>query len=269
MKGIMVLILGMVLTLRAQPALVTATGQASLEELSQREAVEKALLRARRQAIEKACGANINAVTVVNNFTTMADVIENLTRAHVEVLDSSISYTQEKIPGYAQPVLIVHATITAQVQCGVNRPPAFQLKGGLSRTTLMHGDTLHFWVQATEPVYLNIFDVGENGEVRVVYPSPFLQQQKIPAHTRWYFPFPLRAECPEGKRRSGEWLYIIATRTPISMIPAKIRYQKVETPEGGLMWKSSTAFLQDIVETLMRIPPEDRQELRLFFEVRR
>ncbi len=269
MRWVYLILIAIFGVLQSQPRTVTGIGEASLEELTQREAVTKALFRARRDAIEKACGAHLVSSTVVSNFTTMADVIENMTRATVQVLDSAITFRQENIPGYAQPVLIVRATIQAQVQCGMVRLSNFELTGGLTKTTLMHGDTLHLWIKASKPVYLNIFDVSEDGEVAVLYPSPFLKQTQLVANQKWVFPYPLRAECPPDKRHSGEWLYIIATETPINMAPANIRYKRVETSEGGLIWKSTTTFLQDIVETLLRIPPESRQELRLFFEVRR
>ncbi len=252
-----------------QTTVVTGKGEATLENLTQQQALEVAILRAQRHAIEQACGIELLSSQVVNNFQIMADVIENLTRAIIEPIDTTITFKQDTIPGIPQPILRIIATIRARVHCKKFQASNIQVDAGLTRTVVMDGDTIHLWVKSNRSVYLNIFDVAEDGTVTVIYPSAFLKQQRIPANVKWWFPYPLKAVCPQGKRRSGEWLYLIATRFPFSLVPGGTRFQQEESNEGGILWKSSDVFLQEIVEALMKLPPEERQEVRLYFEVRR
>ncbi|NOX37034.1 MAG: DUF4384 domain-containing protein [Calditrichaeota bacterium] len=263
---ILLLCFGLGIQAQTHSGVVEAIGEASLEYLSQKEAIQQAMMEARRQAIEKVCGSQIAGQKVVSNFRLVADVIENLTTAKVTVLDSAIQMVESGKTPSGIPIMRVRARIRAQVNCGVQQPdPGFHLRIQLSKTRVAHGDTFYLTITPSKECYLNIFNVTGEGDVYLLYPGadPRLRQRQLQANKPWRFPYPLKAFCPPDRSQVTEWIYVVGTRFPIELFPLKEGGPYAETDARmGLVWKSQRAFYNDILLQLLEIPRNQRAESR-------
>ncbi len=268
LTGLSLLLFSLVGITGAQKATVEAVGVCSLERFNLIQARKQALLEAKRRAVEQACGSRVVSENLVQNFMTVADLIESFSEARVQILQQQekVMTRRDSASGLLLPFLSVR--IWAQVDCAPPRSDStFGLQVHLSRNEIAHGDTFSLILQAARSCYLSIFDVDEQGMAALIYPLGESEPRPVPTGVPWRVPVTFRGVVPVGKQSATEWLYVIATGRPLAWPAHRWQLQAEETPEGGLLWSSSRHFVEDVVRQLMGLPTTERQTVRLFIRI--
>lgn len=279
------LLLGVVLTFVmmpgrlawAEPAAgvwVTAEGMAPfVNDMSLEEVRGKARDEARRNAIEQAVGLFVRGTTVLHNSMITDELVSSVARGVIEEeqwLEEHIEEISDKRPG---PKLAVwHSKVKARVRpVRVERRAGFTLRASLNKTVFQEGEEALIKVQSSQPAYLHVFSVTQDGSVTLLLPNRFRTDNLFQANQDYIVPderlralgIKLRVMLPKNAKKAREYIKVIATRKAVNLVSDKAPDGVFHTFEGA-----DGGMIRDVMKRLAELEDEDWTETTLPYEVR-
>lgn len=254
---------------------VVAEGVAPfLKDMSLDEVRGRARDEARRNAIEQAVGVFVRSTSVLHNSQITDELISSVSRGVIEQeqwADEQIEEVKDgKRPGPA--MAMYRTTIKAQVRpVHVERRAGFDVRGSLNKTVFQENEEALIKIRSTQPAYLHVFSVTQEGGITLLLPNKFVERNQITPDQEVVFPndtlralgVRLRVSLPKGTKKAQEYIKVIATRKPVSL---------VGTDASGDIFKTYTGaengMIQDVIKRLAQLEDADWNETTLPYEVR-
>jgi hypothetical protein len=254
---------------------VVAEGVAPfLKDMSLEEVRGRARDEARRNAIEQAVGVFVRSASVLHNSQITDELISSVSRGVIEQEQWSNERIEEvkdgRRPGPA--VAMYRATVKAQVRpVRVERRAGFDVRGGLNKSVFQNNEEALIRIRSTQPAYLHVFSVTQDGSVTLLLPNKFVERNQITPDQEIVFPndtlralgVRLRVSLPKGEKLAREYIKVIATRKPVSLVGDNSADGVFRTYTGG-----ENGMIQDVIKRLAQLEDEDWSETTLPYEVR-
>ena len=264
-------------TYAESPATVTVVAEGVapfLKDMSLDEVRGRARDDARRNAVEQAVGVFVRSATVLHNSQITDELISSVSRGVIEQeqwADEQIEQVQDgKRPG---PALAVYrTTVKAQVRpVRVERRAGFEVRGGLNKTVFQDNEEALITIRSTQPAYLHVFSVTQDGSVTLLLPNKFVARNQITPDQAVVFPnetlramgVRLRVSLPKGEKLAREYIKVIATRKPARLVGEEVTNGVFKTYTGA-----GNGMIQDVIKRLAQLEDEDWNETTLPYEVR-
>lgn len=260
------------------PVSVVAEGMAPfMKDLSLDEVKGRARDEARRNAIEQAVGVFVRSTTVLHNSQIADELIASVARGVIEEerwLEEEIRDIQDD-KHRGQKLHIYHSKVKALVRpVRVERRAGFELQASLNKQVFQEGEEALIKVRSSQPAYLHLFSVTQDGSVTMLMPNHFVKRNYFPANQEVVFPgdalrtlgVRLRVTLPHGARKAVEYIKVIAIRKPVHLVKdqgdqaQESAFHTFSGAEGGM--------IHDLVKRLALLEDEDWTETTLPYEVR-
>ena len=259
------------------PATVTveAEGMAPfLKDMSLDEVRGRARDDARRSAIEQAVGVFVRSASVLHNSQITDELISSVARGVIEQEQWAEEQIEQVKNGTRQaPALAVYRTrVKAQVRpVRVERRAGFDVRAGLNKTVFQDNEEALIRIRASQPAYLHVFSVTQDGSVTLLLPNKYVERNRIVPDEEIVFPnetlramgVRLRVSLPEGKTLAREYIKVIATRKPVRLVGEDASTGVFKTYTGA-----ENGMIQDVIKRLAQLEDEDWNETTLPYEVR-
>jgi hypothetical protein len=229
---------------------------------------------ARRNAIERAVGVFVRSASVLHNSQITDELVSSVSRGVIEQEQWSDEHIEEvkdgKRPGPAMAVY--RTTVKAQVRpVRVERRAGFELRGGLNKTVFQHDEEALITIRSSQPAYLHVFSVTQDGGVTLLLPNKFVERNQIVPGQEVVFPSDtlramgvrLRVSLPAGERLAREYIKVIATRKPVRLVGEETSNGVFRTYTG-----TGNGMIHDVIKRLAQLEDEDWNETTLPYEVR-
>lgn len=262
---------------RAEPAAgvwVMAEGMAPFaSDMSLEEVRGKARDEARRNAIEQAVGLFVRGATVLHNSMITDELVSSVARGVIEEeqwVEEHIEEVPDKRPG--PKLAIWHSKVKARVRpVRVERRAGFSLRASLNKTVFQEGEEALIKVQSSQPAYLHVFSVTQDGSVTLLLPNRFRADNLFQANQDYVVPddrlrslgIKLRVLLPKNAKKAREYIKVIATRKAINLVSEKTPDGVFHTFDGA-----DAGMIRDVVKRLAELEDEDWTEATLPYEVR-
>lgn len=253
---------------------VTAEGMAPFaSDMTLEEVRGKARDEARRNAIEHAVGLFVRGTTVLHNSMITDELVSSVARGVIEEeqwLEEHIEEVSDKRPG--PKLAIWHSTVKARVRpVRVERRAGFSLRASLNKTVFQAGEEALIKVQSSQPAYLHLFSVTQDGAVTLLLPNRFRADNLFQANQDYVVPddrlralgIKLRVLLPKNAKKAMEYIKVIATRKAINLVSDKTPDGVFHTFDGA-----DGGMIRDVVKRLAELEDEDWTEATLPYEVR-
>jgi len=214
---------------QTQAQWVTCTGEALVQNISNEEAQIIAKRKARLNAIEKVCGVQIQAESLVRDFMLAGDFIHSIAYGHV-IQEKDLQWQIETIsPDNPSdpPVIKLKLTMQAQVKPVNEKPdPSFKVNLHLNRKSFDSGDEVIFTITPSKDCYITIINLASNDSVYVLYPNTYHHENFIQADKSFRFPttgdresgFHIRVSALPRHKEDTEIVKIIATKERVDFL---------------------------------------------------
>jgi hypothetical protein len=145
--------------------------------------------------------------------------------------------------------------------------PGFTISVNMNKMLFKEGDSIELEVTPTRDCYLTIFNVYESEDrVIILFPNELDENSLCPAENKRIIPAPgsgisLKAYLPEGKPRSSELLWVLATKKPVDFsagLPKSAKFSYHPTP---------AAAANEIQKRLVTIPLNERVQTSDIFTI--
>ncbi|MBI4401096.1 MAG: DUF4384 domain-containing protein [Nitrospirae bacterium] len=147
-----------------------------------------------------------------------------------------------------------------------------ELRASLNKQVFQEGEEARITVQASQPVYLHLLSLAQDGTVTVLLPNRVAPRNRILGGQEFVFPneslremgIRMQVALPKGADRSVERIKVIATREKIELVK-----------KGGTLddvfhtYTSTEGGLQDVLKKLAGLEKKDWSETTLSYEVRK
>lgn len=255
---------------------VVAEGVAPfLKDMSLDEVRGRARDEARRNAIEQAVGVFVRSASVLHNSQITDELISSVSRGVIEQeqwADEQIEEVKSgKRPGPAMAMYRIK--VTAKVRpVHVERRAGFDVRGSLNKTVFQDNEEALIKIRSTQPAYLHVFSVTQDGGVTLLLPNKFVERNQITSDQEVVFPndtlralgVRLRVNLPKGSKKAQEYIKVIATRKPVSLVGADSSGADVFKTYTGV----ENGMIQDVIKRLAQLEDADWNETTLPYEVR-
>lgn len=264
---------------RAEPpasVTVVAEGVAPfLKDMSLDEVRGRARDDARRNAIEQAVGVFVRSASVLHNSQITDELISSVSRGVIEQeqwTTEEIQEVKEEKKRSGPAMAMYRTTVKAQVRpVRVERRAGFDVRGGLNKTVFQDNEEALIKIRSTQPAYLHVFSVTQDGSVTLLLPNKFVERNQIVPDQEVVFPSEtlramgvrLRVSLPKGEKLAREYIKVIATRKPVSLVGEAASNGVFRTYTGA-----ENGMIQDVIKRLAQLEDEDWNETTLPYEVR-
>lgn len=254
---------------------VVAEGMAPfLKDMSLDDVRARARDDARRNAIEQAVGVFVRSASVLHNSQITDELISSVSRGVIE----QEQWTDERIEELKESrrsgpaVAVYRVTLTARVRpVRVERRAGFELRGFLNKTVFQENEEAFIRIRSSQPAYLHVFSVTQDGSVTLLLPNKFMERNQILPDEEIVFPSEalralgvrLRVSLPKGAKSAREYIKVIATRRPVNLVGDDPSGDTFRTYRG-----SENGMIQDVIKRLGQLGDEDWTETTLPYEVR-
>jgi hypothetical protein len=255
---------------------VVAEGVAPfLKDMSLDEVRGRARDEARRNAIEQAVGVFVRSASVLHNSQITDELISSVSRGvieHEQWTNEEIQEVKEEKKRSGPAMAMYRTTVKAQVRpVRVERRAGFDVRGGLNKTVFQDNEEALIKIRSTQPAYLHVFSVTQDGGVTLLLPNKFVERNQITPDQEVMFPndtlralgVRLRVSLPKGAKKAQEYIKVIATRKPINLVGTDASTDVFKTYTGG-----ENGMIQDVIKRLAQLEDEDWNETTLPYEVR-
>ena len=250
-------------------------------DVSPEEGKRRALDLARAEAIKQTVGVlvseelfrNQTELTKESECEEYFDTFSRLSRstAYGKIIKEQVTYST-KIDDQGIP--IYSATIDAcVVEDKPNSDPTFTATLNMDKPVFFDrgnpekNDALEFSIQASQKCYIYLFNLLASDSVQLLIPNTYVKDALYdPSSNKQSFEKELEAigaefivGLPPGKSRTKEALYLVALKDNVSF-----PVQQGKTFSTGIL-----SAMQDIMQWLVRIPPDRRTETFKSYEIRR
>lgn len=251
---------------------VTVEGSAALENVTKEEARRLAIEDAMRKAVEEVVGVSILAETLTINFRVSGDIVKAVPYGKVidkEIIEEGVKELREE--GKTTPSLIYRVKLRANVikEKG-DLDPYFKIDANLNRNVFKDGDEMMIKVKPTKDCYITIFNILEDEKVLMLIPNRYKKNNFIKANETFTFPddndkkkgIRLKIHKVTESKSIVETVYIIALKQPVNFDTAKF----IEGIYG--IYTAKSAFISDLIREIIEIPPCDRTEKFIQYEIK-
>lgn len=255
---------------------VVAEGVAPfLKDMSLDEVRGRARDEARRNAIEQAVGVFVRSASVLHNSQITDELISSVSRGVIEQeqwTNEEIQEVKEEKKRSGPAMAMYRTTVKAQVRpVRVERRAGFDVRGGLNKTVFQDNEEALIKIRSTQPAYLHVFSVTQDGGVTLLLPNKFVERNQIMPDQEVMFPndtlralgVRLRVSLPKGAKKAQEYIKVIATRKPVNLVGPDTSTNVFKTYTGG-----ENGMIQDVIKRLAQLEDEDWNETTLPYEVR-
>jgi len=248
-------------------------GEAVLVENRTLQAVKaEAISKARRAAIEKVVGVQIQSSTLSNNYDVVTDFIA-ATSAGKILAENVLGWEIEKITSKNDtlPVLRYKVRLNVKVAKEEGLPdPAFKLKTALNKRVFIEGDPVRISLTATQDCYVHIFLISAHNEVYIIFPNRYRTNHFLEENTPFVYPsdadiqrgYKLLAGLLPGIGRARETLQILVTKKPIRFTP-----DLLTAGVDLISFSQKSASLHQLIAELVSIPLNERVESYIAYEI--
>jgi hypothetical protein len=266
-------------TISAEPPAaitVVAEGVAPfLKDMSLDEVRGRARDEARRNAIEQAVGVFVRSASVLHNSQITDELISSVARGVIEEehwTTEEIQEVKEEKKRNGPAMAVYHTTIRAQVRpVRVERRAGFEVRGGLNKTVFQDNEEAFIKIRSTQPAFLHVFSVTQDGSVTLLLPNKFVERNQIAPDHEIVFPSEtlrgmgvrLRVSLPRGQKLAREYIKVIATRKPVRLAGEHGSSDVFKTYTG-----TENGLIQDVIKRLAQLEDEEWSETTLPYEVR-
>lgn len=247
---------------------ITIEGCAPVSNITNKKAIKNAIRDAERKAIEKYCGLQIQSQSFVKDYTMQADFISSITYGYV-VEAETLKITREDYRKNEREGFLDLVKVKMKLKVKKSKreiDPYFKLSAQLNKYVFNDGENAELKIQASKTSYLTIFSITENNEVYQLYPTKFLNTKKIKKNEIWEFPSKLTLVCPKNRKRTTEFLKVIATKEPLPFF-LEDDNNTYDVIQGMKVWRSAESGLKDLAKILVNIPSDTRTELNIMYEI--
>lgn len=255
----------------AERIVITATGEASLANVTPEEAQKTALQKARLSAVEMACGVKLQAESFVRDYVLLGDFIHAVSYGHIvsEEVKSWKVEVEQKNPR-TPPALTYLVTIKASVlQEKGNPDPSYQAKVRLNKNVYQSGDEMVIHVSATKPSYLTVLNFTADDRVILLFPNALRRNNRIEREQEYQIPsssdregiLKLEVSNLPGHKRDTEYIKVIVTTKPIPLLEGM-----AFKGQYGVMDTVSVATTE-IARLISSIPVHERAESTAAYEI--
>lgn len=237
---------------------IETEGEAAIENITPEEARQLALNRAKIKAIEGVSNVKVHAITLVENYSLIADFINTLSTGYVldeKVVEWSSKIFQEKKD--SPPVTIYTVRLKSCVAPDKEGDPYFKIKGELNRPFFITGEDAKIKASCTKDCYLTIINLTADGKVRVLLPNEYGPSPLIKAGETYNFPaegLGLEMYPLAGHKKDAEAFILIATKESFDALK--------------LIKKGEEIQPKDFYNAILSIPANSRAEEIIAYEVR-
>ncbi len=251
---------------------VTAEGTALMDNHGEEDVKKIALKTAEQNAIEKFVGDSISAEAIIVNLRLSGGILGAIPYFRVvkkEILEEDVLEVVKN--GEATASL----TYKVKIKAGISEESEGNGKGisfnaSLNKTSFKNGDEIQIRITPTKDSYVSIFNILEDEKILRLMPSRFKNETLLKANETFYFPstsdkargMSLIAHTPEGKKSTTEMFLILASKHPL-----KFDKDKFQEAVFGI-YNGKTAFMNDLIKTVVSIPLSDRGEKLMQYEIR-
>lgn len=251
---------------------VQCTGEAAVQNISNEEAQVIAKRQARLNAIEKVCGVQIQAETLVKDFMLAGDFIHSLAYGHIVEEKDLVWKTETITPVNPSdpPIIVLKLSMLAKVVPVNEKPdPTFKVKLKLNRNSFESGDDVIFNIKSTKDCYLTIINLAANDSVYVLFPNKYHSNNYIEAKKTFIFPgkidresgFHIRVSNLPGHKKDTEIVKLIATKNRVDFL------SDLKMLNGfGIMGTPKMAVTR-LARLLSEIPISERAEATVMYTV--
>jgi len=251
---------------------ITCTGEALIQNISNEEAQVIAKRKARLNAIEKVCGVQLQAESLVKDFMLAGDFIHSIAYGHV-VDEKNMQWQTESIPPEdpsAPPVIKLTVTMEAKVKPVEDNPdPSFKVNLQLNRKSFDSGDEVIFTISSTRDCYITIINLAANDSVYVLYPNTYHKDNLITSKEKLIFPsrsdresgFHVRVSALQEHKKDTEIVKVIATKKKVDFL-----FDIAKTDGFGVMGTPKMAMTR-LARRLSEIPVSERAEATEMYTV--
>lgn len=238
-----------------------------------------AIKNAHSKASQKHCGVGIQETGMIINQLMSANILEHI--SYGLVLEDTI--IKADITTYRksnQELSVLYSLeMDVLVQCIAGKPdPAFQVDLESNKTVFTEGEELVLRFTATQDCYITVFNIAENQEMIVLHPS-FINKDnfvksgvtiEIPSKNEREMGIHFRVAPLPNYNKNSEIIKVIATKEKIDFLP---HLKTIDSPvemeiAGGMtIFKSSNLAIEELARWLVRIPPDQRAEDTVIYEV--
>jgi hypothetical protein len=251
---------------------VTAEGSATVIDQDLAAAKQKALQEARRAALQKTVCSEISTESLLVNLRLSGSLIGAVPFAKF-VETRVIDERQEETSGEAGKTHpIFRIKIKAAISQADSPPdPGFRLVALLNQASFKDGDEMFIRITPTQDCYCSIFVILEDDRIIQLLPNRFTGQNLVKASQTLVFPsesdmkrgIKLKVSLPTGQDATAESVYAVALKQPVNLGSENIA-------EGIFgVYDGNTGFLQELISKIAGIPPSDRTEALLRYEIRK
>lgn len=237
---------------------IETIGEASVENITPEEARQLALNRAKIKAIEGVSNVKVNAITLVENYSLIADFINILSEGYIleeEVVGWDSRTFQERKD--SPPVTIYTVRLKSCVASDKEGDPYFKIKGELNRPFFMTGEEVKIKVECTKDCFLTILNLTADGKMKILLPNDYEQSVFIKKGESYNFPakgLALEMYPIKGHMKDAESFLLIATKERFDILK--------------LIKKGEDIHPKDFYNAILSIPADSRAEEILAYEVR-
>ena len=250
---------------------VTATGEASLSNVTSEEAQKTALQRARVNAVEKACGVKVQAESLVRDLILRGEFIHSVSYGHIiseKVTRWDVGVEQKN--SVTPPELSYKVTIIAEVLKEKGEPdPSYRVKVRLNKTIFQAGEDMIIRVSATKPGYLTILNFTADDKVVLLHPNAFHRESKIEPGREYQFPsvedqqgiMRLQVSNLANHKTDTEYIKVIVTSRPFPLL------EEVDVNGQYGVMKTVSLAVTEIARLISSIPVQERAEETVSYEI--
>ena len=251
---------------------VECYGEAAVQNITNEEAQVLARRYARLNAIEKACGVQLQAETLVKDFKLAGDFIHSIAYGHV-VEEKELNWKTETIPPENPadpPIILLKLSMKARVIPVEDKSdPGFKVSLQLNRKSFQSGDEVIFNIRSNQDCFITLINLAANDSVYILYPNVYHRDNSLKGHSK--FEFPLSSERESGfhikvstlpdHKKDTEIVKVIATKQKIDFL------SELKIADGfGLMGTPKMAVTQ-LTYLLSEIPVSGRAEATMMYTV--
>ena len=251
---------------------VKCSGEAAIQNISNEEAQIIARRQARLNAIEKVCGVQIQAETLVKDFMLAGDFIHSLVYGHVVEEKDLVWKTETIKPENPSdpPIIVLKLSMMAKVVPVNEKPdPSFKIKLKLNKNSFESGDDVIFNIKSTKNCYLTIINLAANDSVYVLYPNKYHSKNYIEANKSFIFPdrieresgFHIRVSNLPGHKKDTEIVKVIATKKKVDFLFG------LEVSKGFRLMGTPKMAVTRLARLLSEIPVSERAEATVMYTI--
>ncbi len=256
---------------------IETEGMASMAYLSQAQARQEALNRARAEAVRLVAGVLVQSeeisfkVESIGEARAFRDFFSSMNRtiSFGQVVEEKVLWegtvnfqVQEGRP----PEVYYKVKLKARVQLEEGEPdPEFVIDAKLNKMVFAENEIMTLDIRSSRDCYVYIFNLMANDSLIMLYPNLYFQNNFLPANTNLHLMPPgysFQVSLLPGYTRAHEFIYIVATKKQYPFAPSW------RTSSGIFRTSSTKRFASlELPRWLANIPLDQRTDKVLSYEV--